>query len=69
MQMRSVHYLIINFIFTIIVMIELILLDGRVAPSIFITQYSAMEYQLEEDCSKGILKIKQKQSNFATKVL
>ena len=62
MQMRSVHYLIINFTFTIIVMVELILLNGRVAPSIFITQYSAMEYHVEQDCSKGILKIKQKKT-------
>lgn len=58
MQIRCVHYLIIKFIFTMIIMVELILLDRRVSPSTFITQYNAIEYQVEEDCSKGILKTK-----------
>lgn len=58
MQMKCVHYQIINFIFTMIIMIELILLEGRVSPTIFISQYNTVDDQVEEDCSKSILKTK-----------
>lgn len=51
MQMKCVHYQIINFIFTMIIMIELILLEGRVSPSI-ISQYNTIDDQVEEDCAK-----------------
>lgn len=53
MQIKWVHYQIIEFIFTRIIMIELILLEGRVSPSIFFSQYNTpVDYQGEEACSK-----------------